>query len=344
MKLNLTFVLFNFVLIIMNSASAEAQVLTPLQCGDIVEGEIIAGQSEILDLPGGVQITTDQYLLDIQAGTIINLSVSPLGSAFNVAVALLDLGGNHILLMNETIEGETEQLINFTLGSSNQTLRILGALQGTTFSSGIDDRTFYYNFTGSNYAGRYFGAYEIRLGCTLRDGTVIEPGDAVNNSTNATNLDVPAFSGVGFPGLRPVDFNSAVKLPLIVSSPVAAANANASADTAQGESQINPTIPMTAAITPTGSEVIGFTIDAAANDKLDLAISRISGNLNLGVVVLSPDNKVVFYGGLITSESLSTRLTLPSAGQYTIGVFRVDLLPPDAPEATAFQVMGTLNP
>ena len=27
-----------------------------------------------------------------------------------------------------------------------------------------------------------------------------------------------------------------------------------------------------------------------------------------------------------------------------IGVFRIDLLPPDVPEATAFQVQGTLNP
>jgi hypothetical protein len=41
---------------------------------------------------------------------------------------------------------------------------------------------------------------------------------------------------------------------------------------------------------------------------------------------------------------LNTRFTLPTAGQYTIGVFRIDLLPPAAPEATAFQVQGTLNP
>jgi hypothetical protein len=35
---------------------------------------------------------------------------------------------------------------------------------------------------------------------------------------------------------------------------------------------------------------------------------------------------------------------LAAVSTYTIGVFRVDLLPPDAPEATAFQVQGTLNP
>ena len=60
--------------------------------------------------------------------------------------------------------------------------------------------------------------------------------------------------------------------------------------------------------------------------------------------VLSANNEVVFQASLVTSESLSTRLTLPSAGQYTIGVFRIDLLPPASPEATAFQITGTLNP
>lgn len=101
---------------------------------------------------------------------------------------------------------------------------------------------------------------------------------------------------------------------------------------------------MAGAITPNGGEIMGFTLDAAAGDTLDLAVNRVSGNLNLGLVVLSADNKVVFQASLVTSQTLNTRFTLPSAGTYTIGVFRVDLLPPAAPEATAFQVTGTLNP
>jgi len=60
--------------------------------------------------------------------------------------------------------------------------------------------------------------------------------------------------------------------------------------------------------------------------------------------VLSADNQVVFQASLVTSTTLNTRFTLPSAGQYTISVFRIDLLPPAAAEATAFQVQGTLNP
>jgi len=60
--------------------------------------------------------------------------------------------------------------------------------------------------------------------------------------------------------------------------------------------------------------------------------------------LLSADNQVVFQASLITSDTLTTRFTLPTAGTYTIGLFRIDLLPPDAPEATAFQITATLNP
>ncbi len=101
---------------------------------------------------------------------------------------------------------------------------------------------------------------------------------------------------------------------------------------------------MTGAITPTGGEILGYTLNASADDVLDLTFTRLSGNLNLGLVVLWADNQVVFQASLVTSETLSTRFTLPSAGQYTIGVFRIDLLPPAAPEATAFQLQATLNP
>ncbi len=139
-------------------------------------------------------------------------------------------------------------------------------------------------------------------------------------STTTTTAPEPAFSGIGFPGLAPVDFAAAFRLPLQMGT------AN------QGE------------IPPAGNAVLGFTFDANAGDKLDLSFTRVSGNLNLGLVVLSADNKVVFQASLVTSEMLTTRFMLPSAGQYTIGVFRIDLLPPENPEATAFQVQAMVNP
>lgn len=169
------------------------------------------------------------------------------------------------------------------------------------------------------------GVYTLYIGCTLRDGTVIEPSDALPQETSSstslsTALEVPAFSGVGFPGLAPVDFSTVARVPMLAGT------------------------PMTGAITPTGGEILGYTLNASADDVLDLTFTRLSGNLNLGLVVLWADNQVVFQASLVTSETLSTRFTLPSAGQYTIGVFRIDLLPPAAPEATAFQLQATLNP
>lgn len=105
-----------------------------------------------------------------------------------------------------------------------------------------------------------------------------------------------------------------------------------------------PGTPMSAAITPAGGETIGFTFDANAGDTLDLSFTRLSGNLNLGLAVLSANNEVVYQASLVTSQTMTTRFTLPSTGRYSIGVFRIDLLPPAAPEATAFQIQGVLNP
>ncbi|MFN8491509.1 MAG: hypothetical protein U0350_28185 [Caldilineaceae bacterium] len=42
-------------------------------------------------------------------------------------------------------------------------------------------------------------------------------------------------------------------------------------------------------------------------------------------------------------ESLATRFTLPEAGKYTIGVFRINLMNPDKPQPTAFQLLAKLN-
>ena len=94
---------------------------------------------------------------------------------------------------------------------------------------------------------------------------------------------------------------------------------------------------------PLDNQILGFTLDANADDVLDLSYKRKSGNLNLGLVVLSATNQVVFQASLVTSESLATRFTLPEAGQYTIGVFRINLVNPDKPQPTAFQLLASLN-
>jgi hypothetical protein len=41
---------------------------------------------------------------------------------------------------------------------------------------------------------------------------------------------------------------------------------------------------------------------------------------------------------------MNTLFTFPAAGQYTIGVWKMDIAAPATPENTSFQLTGTLNP
>jgi len=167
------------------------------------------------------------------------------------------------------------------------------------------------------------GLYTLFVGCILADGTVIGPGDLVPPTETATVSSQPAhgssFSGFGFPGLPPVDFAGVVKLPLI------------------------PDTPMTGVISPNNNEILGFTVEVTEGAMLELSYTRVSGNLNLGIAVMSPDSKIVFQASLVASETLSTQLKLPTSGEYTIGVFRVELSPPTAPEPTVFQIRGIIR-
>jgi hypothetical protein len=177
--------------------------------------------------------------------------------------------------------------------------------------------------SGGNFYtdGKGIGALTLNVGCTLANGKIIKAGDfdksnssgSANTSTSNTGT-VPAFSGNGFPGLQPVDFSDVAKVPLVL-----------------GQAQ-------SGAISTKNSDVLGFTFNGKANDVLDLTFTRVSGNLNVGLVVLSSDNKVVFQASLITSKTLNTQFIVPYDGTYTIGVFRIDLLAPSKPEATAFQL------
>lgn len=287
-------------IIVMISAShvfAQVSGIT-LQCGDIIDSETTTSEP------------IQNWVLDIDAGTVIDLYVQPLGDSFNVAFALSDSGGSSLEGINLNSAGLAEQLVGYRIGSSNPIIRVGGQPLGQTYFDSLDLR-------------EYRGAYTISLGCTLRDGTVINPGDipqeAQPTQASGENPVTTNFSGYGFPGLQPVDFTNAFLTNFNLGQ------------ISEGR------------IPPSGDSVLGYTFNANANDRFELTFTK-SGNLNLGLVVLSAENQVVFQASLVTSETMSTRLTLPTAGQYTIGVFRIDLLPPAAPEATAFQVQGTLNP
>lgn len=260
---------------------------TEVQCGSIVEGEFTEKDQD------GAQ----NYQISLTPGDRLRVSGESVGDYLQFRI-----------FINAPTTG--------LMGESQAARGGWKHNKPSANTSTLSERGNYRIYVDSNGPG----LYTLYIGCTLRDGTIINPGDILPDAKQTEQPNPSPFSGFGFPGLAPVDFVSALKVPLLSDSPV------------------------TAAITPTGGEIFGFTLDAAAGDTLDLTFTRMSGNLNLGLVVLSGNNEVVFQASLVTSQTLTTRFTLPSAGTYTIGVFRVDLLPPAAPEATAFQVTGTLNP
>lgn len=249
----------------------------------------------------------------IQCGDVLEAELTTVAPRHNYTIELVP---------GDTITANAKSLApDLTLGLSLFSPSGAAVTGGTKRAevewSALVGATGTYTITVGGHMGAV-GIYTLSISCVLQNGTVIEIGGGTVPPTLAPNpIAPPAF---GFPGLAPVDFANAVKLPLI------------------------PATRMTGAITPTGGEIFGFQTEGNAGDVFDLNVTRISGNLNLGVVMLSADNKVVAYGGLISGDTFSTRITLPSVGQYTIGVFRIDLLPPSDPQATAFQVAGTLNP
>jgi hypothetical protein len=271
-------------------SSLSARQGIELNCGDILEAETSPNQ------------TVHEYILNASAGTSINLRVEPLSPTFNVGIEVFDGGGSRLSRINAYAQGLAEVVENFVLPSSNLRLHIGGHFPTYENVYGFDD---------------YLGAYTIYLGCTLRDGTVIEPGDTPIESNHS---QIPTFSGFGFSGLAAQDFIDGVFVPFVI-----------------GEPNIGR-------ITANFNSVFGYTLNATESETFTLDFTRVSGNLSLALAVLSPDSETVFQAILVTSDMLSTRFTLPSTGQYTIGVYKIDLLPPDSPEPTAFQITGTLNP
>jgi len=205
-------------------------------------------------------------------------------------------------------------------GPSGVRIIVSGWHKTPTLNSGILSARGTYSIKVYN-GGAGTGLYTLSIGCVTSNGT-IEPGDIAQPTPTPAPLPTAtprsslpdaalAFTGTGFPGLAPVDFADAVTVPLLLDE------------------------KMTGVI-PLDNQILGFTLDAAAGDILDLSYTRVSGNMNLGLVVLSAENEVFFQASLVTSASLATQFTLPAAGQYTIGVFRISLVEP-----TVFQVRRT---
>ncbi len=267
---------------------------TSIICGDIVTGEFTT------------EFQQHQYQINLKPGYVLRVRAEESGGTLALNILVQDPIGKTI-----AAGGDDPPFHGFVPPTSKPTaetpnVSASGRYNILITNSNVEEATGRVMNGGS--AG--IGLYTLSIGCTLDDGTTVNPGDTMPASVDTLEPPAPSASS-----LAPTDLSAVNKLPL------------------------PPGTPMAGFIT--NDERISFIFDAQGGEKYDLAFAKVSGNLNLGMVVLSPTNQVLFYGGLIASETLTTRLTLAEPGQYTIGVFRVDLAPPDAPEATAFQVTVT---
>lgn len=254
-----------------------------IQCGDIVEGEFP---------PEHVFI---EYDVSLSPGDTITVSGATIGSTLQFSIMLFDPSKRNALASSES----NSALLALASNRPTITSPVLSATGKYTIrlSNGNQDQS------GGKYYFAGGGVYTIRVGCTLRDGQVIEPGQPVDNTDSSgsnSELSPERFDGYGFPGLAPVGFQDAFVFPLQTGQSM------------QGQ------IPVS------GQGVLIYTFTGEAGAVIDLSFARVAGNLNLGLVVLRGKNEVIFQTSMSRSSILQTRFDLPDSDEYTIGVFRID--------------------
>ena len=95
-------------------------------------------------------------------------------------------------------------------------------------------------------------------------------------------------------------------------------------------------------IPPEGAGTTGFLFQAEQGTKVDLLVSRSTGNLNIGFVVLDTTGTEIYQGLLMESmPKTQVPLTLPINGQYIVQIRRNEMIPVTNPVATGVNVEVT---
>src|SRR4051812_22979712 len=82
------------------TALTKAQEVTTLECGQELESELTANAYR------------QTLSINVSAGTKLNIRVEPIGGSLNAAFSLTDSGGNEIVIVNNNIQGLSEELKN----------------------------------------------------------------------------------------------------------------------------------------------------------------------------------------------------------------------------------------
>lgn len=260
-------------------STLQAQNSNGLKCGDIVETEYSLQ----------TQTSTGWYYqsqyIDLKAGDSLDISGEAFGDYFTFSIEINDPSNGFVSASDR--------------GTKNPTVQTEVLSQSGTYEVRIRSED--------------VGSYTLYIGCTLRDGTVIKPGDNVLETPPSNEPTTTIFTGYGFPGIPPVNFSNAIQIPI-----------------AKGQAQ-NGALG-------SGSQDV-FTYTYSANSSTMLSIRRISGNLSIGIAVINQaDNNIVFLAGMPSSGNLSVQLDFPTAGTYIIGIFRLDITPNQVGTSGAFEI------
>ena len=247
----------------------------PAICGDVIENEFL------------VDYEVHNYVLNMRAGDLIEAYVIPVGSRLYTRIVFQAPNGEFFGHSKPGSKQETEPRPK----ANSDVLSANGVYEMEVNN---------WEWWGQPSKSTGVGVYTVYIGCTLKDGTVIRPGETLQPT--ATPIPpippTPVFSGFGFSGLPARDFSTGIVLPLTLGQP----------------------LPV-----PVGSDVALYIYSATANEVRTLKINRISGDISIGVTVIHKDtNELIFFGGMPFSDTLSVQLTFPSDGVYALGLFRVD--------------------
>jgi len=283
MKNLIKFIVISLFLLMLSSFVFGQGVGIPIECGSIIQADFVSNLQNSR-IPG------ELYNIELNTGDRLEVTLTPLSDLSNVRFSLFNPD-------------------NFELFDT-----------GWGMPTGQPDT---YNEIVAPSPGIYTiraeadikSEYMLEVGCVLRDGTIISPGDAPPVPTPNPTTDLTLFDYLGLSD----------KIANGVIVPLQADVTNAGS------------------IAPAFPGIFGYSFSAEAGQTMSFDFTRTDGNLNLGVVLLSGDNQVAFQASLVTSNTLSTELTIPASGEYTLGVFRIELIPPDAPENTTFTLTGSLN-
>ena len=224
------FILSLIALFIVNSI-IKAQEPQSVGCGVILENEFTEN--------GQIH----EYIIELSAGSRLTTTGAVIGDTLTFSIGIFAPNGDFIVANDDE---------DFELNPTPIALTGIVSANGSYLIRAVNRGMSNNGFVTGNNSG--IGVYSLLIGCTLRDGTVIEPGDSMpDNTTSNISNSAPTFSGFGFPGLASVDFSVGVAVPLTMDI----ANPGSISDGFDG--------------------IFGFTFDAGANEPFNLQFNRTAG-------------------------------------------------------------------